>query len=376
MPSIAHLILGGIIGLCLYYISDGKFTKTHVFILFLCNYLGPDVGWVLGIGHYTHSLTFWPIFALILAYLYRYFTRFTIKMDGFKRFEIIDLEKPKLRYLNTYFLVLASGIMHICLDGLINDEGMFILIPQIPVLNKEITFTLHDLNLFWNEGLFQINFFLAMQLGIMFIFGFIFVFTYFLKKETKFTGFVVILYILAFMIYFFLVGSISTSFHPDGGAIIYLTVFWITPIALCVLSTRKFKYYRNKEQLKKTHYHNLQIVSIWLLTSGFLALIYSIFGFIFNKEILKRIFSNYKTQVSNYFTYNQVYYLLLSMEIFLLTISLLNFLSAFGLIFKNQKIWRFTILYHLIFLWTLIGLLVACALSENNVKEQFNKNKS
>ncbi|HEY0090292.1 MAG TPA: hypothetical protein VGB37_15695, partial [Candidatus Lokiarchaeia archaeon] len=91
MPSIAHLILGGIIGLCLYYISDGKFTKTHVFILFLCNYLGPDVGWVLGIGHYTHSLTFWPIFAIVLAYLYRYFTRFTIKTEGFKKFEIIDL---------------------------------------------------------------------------------------------------------------------------------------------------------------------------------------------------------------------------------------------------------------------------------------------
>ena len=376
MPSIAHLILGGLIGLCLYYISDGKFTKTHVFILFLCNYLGPDVGWVLGIGHYTHSLTFYPIFTIILAYLYRYFTRFTFKTEGFKKFEIIDLEKPELRYLNTYFLVLASGIMHICLDGLINDVGAFIVIPQFPITEDDIIFTLEDLNLFGNEGFFQVNLIIAMHLGIVFIFGFVFVFTYFLKKETMFTGAIIILYILGFLIFFYLVGSISTSFHPDGGAIIFLTVFWITPLALCVLSTRKFKYYRNREQLKKKHYHNLQIVSTWLLTSGFLSLVYSILGFIFNEQILKRIFSNYKTQVSKYFTYNEVYILLLSVEIFLLIISLLNFLCAFGLIFKNQKIWKFTIFYHLIFLWTLIGLLVACALSENNVKEQFNKNKS
>ena len=99
MPSIAHFVMGGVIAICLYYISNGKFTKTHAFIFFLSNYLGPDIGWVFGIGYYSHSLLFWPLFALLVAYVYYYFTRFTIKIDGIKHIEIIDLEGHKLHYL-------------------------------------------------------------------------------------------------------------------------------------------------------------------------------------------------------------------------------------------------------------------------------------
>ena len=49
MPSIAHLVMGGIIGLALFYLSDGKFSKTHVFVFFMNNYFGPDVGHALGL---------------------------------------------------------------------------------------------------------------------------------------------------------------------------------------------------------------------------------------------------------------------------------------------------------------------------------------
>ncbi len=119
MPSIAHLILGFGLGLCLYYLSNGKFSKNHVFILCLNNYLGPDVGWAIGIGSFTHTLVGYFFFAFILAIFYHYFTRFTITYESIKKIEIIDLERPKLAYINTYFLVLAGGVMHNYLDGAI-----------------------------------------------------------------------------------------------------------------------------------------------------------------------------------------------------------------------------------------------------------------
>ena len=161
MPSIAHLVMGATIGTCLYYISNGKFTKTHVFIFFLCNYLGPDVGWVLGIGHYTHSLVFWPLFALILAYFYYYFTRFTIKFDGIKSIEIIDLEGHKLHYFSTYMVVLAAGILHNYLDGIMNKGGSFRIIPQLPLSNDELHVTINDFMIFGEKGVFQIPFILS-----------------------------------------------------------------------------------------------------------------------------------------------------------------------------------------------------------------------
>jgi len=92
IPSIAHLLLGAVVGISLFYISDGKFSKTHAFILMLNNYFGPDAGYLVGLGNYTHSYLFWPLFAIVLTFFYHYFTKFTIKLDGIKDIELIELE--------------------------------------------------------------------------------------------------------------------------------------------------------------------------------------------------------------------------------------------------------------------------------------------
>jgi len=377
MPSIAHLVLGGVIALCFYYISDGKFTKTHAFIFFLSNYLGPDVGWVLGIGHFTHSLLFWPLFAVVLAFIYHYFTRFTIKIDGIKNIEIIDLEGHKLHFLNTYLLVLAAGILHNYLDGIMNKEGTFRIIPQLPLNNEELSWTLGDLIKFGEEGVLQINFLIAISIGVTLIFGFIFVFIWFLKKNSKTNAIIVCIYIVGFVIFFYLAGSIITTFHPDGGAIIYVSIFWAVPLILCVLSTREFNFIKRNEngliKLKKKNadksLRKLFFVIAWLFITGLLFMIASIYGFIFNDVILKRIFSNYGNEISQYFSYNEVYTLLIIIEIIHLVIALLNFICGIGLIFKNKYIWKFTVYYHLVFSWTLIGLVIACALNEKSIKE-------
>ena len=152
MPTIAHLVLGALIGICLYYISDGKFSKTHVFVLFLNNYLGPDVGWVLGLGAITHSILFWPVFAFVLSYFYHYFTRFTIEINGIKNIELIDLEKHKMSYINVYFLVVAGGTLHNYIDGMMNRGGIFHIIPQISSFNG-VSWSVDDFMQLWEVGI-------------------------------------------------------------------------------------------------------------------------------------------------------------------------------------------------------------------------------
>ena len=378
MPSIAHLVMGGIIGICLYYISDKKFSKTHVFILFLGNYVGPDVGWVLGIGRFSHSLLFWPVFALALAYVYRYFTRFTLRFNGIKDIEIVDLEHYKLQYLNTYFLVLAGGIMHLYLDSIMNKQGEFRIIPQLPFMNEEYTWLLEDFVNFGYYGIIQIHFLISVIVGISLIFGFVFLFIWFLKKYSYTAGIIVFLYLLIFLIFFYLAGSISTMFHPDGGAIIYVGIFWGTPMILCVLSTKDFSIPKEEKDEKiKSAVNDVKkggikfaIVLMWLFFMGIATLTLSIYGIIYNQEILDRIFSNYGDSISKYFTYNEVYSLIIAISIFHLIVAILSFFCDIGLLFKNERIWKFTIYYHLAFSWTLIGLIIACVLSEKSIKER------
>jgi len=378
MPSIAHLIMGGIIGICLYYISDRKFSKTHVFILFLGNYVGPDVGWVLGIGRFSHSLLFWPLFAMGLAYVYHYFTRFTIRFDGIKDVEIIDLEYYKLKYINTYFLVLAGGIMHLYLDSIMNKQGEFRIIPQLPFNYEEYTWKLADFVNFGYEGAIQIYFLISIAVGISLIFGFVFIFIWFLKKNSKTAGLIVFLYVIMFLIFFYLAGSISTMFHPDGGAIIYVGIFWGIPIILCVLSTKDFSIPKEEKKEKlnisvisaEKGKIKLAIIIIWLLFMGTIMIILSIYGIIYHKEILERIFSNYGDSISEYFTYNEVHKLIVFVSIYHFILSLISFFCGVGLLFKNKRIWKFAVYYHLVFSWTLIGLVIACALNEKSIKER------
>ena len=378
MPSIAHLVMGATIGLCLYYISEKKFSKTHVFILFLGSYVGPDVGWVLGIGQFSHSLLFWPVFAIGLTYIYHYFTRFTLKINGIKDIELIDLEQYKLRYLNTYFLVLAGGIMHLYLDGIMNKQGEFRIIPQLPFTSEEYTWLLEDFVTFGYYGVFQIHILISLFIGISLIFGFVFVFIWFLKRNSKTTGTIVVLYIIIFLVFFYLVGSISTMFHPDGGAIVYVAIFWGTPMILCVLSTKDFSIppeenqEKSENNVRDTNEGKLKLgfIIIWLLFLGIVTLIFSIYGIIYNKEILDRIFSNYGDSISEYFTYNEVHSLIIAVSIFHLIVAMLSFFCGIGLLFKNEKIWKFTVYYHLAFSWTIIGLVIACALNEKSVKKR------
>ncbi len=233
MPSLGHLFLGAMIGLSLYYISDKKFTKYHAFILFMNNYLGPDVGWVTDIGWLSHTVFGFAIFAFPLAAIYSYFTRFS---PDFKRKTLTDLGKSRVPFLNTYCVVLAGGILHNYFDGIINYGGIFYLFPSIGNTPR-FDVAINDFTQFWSQGALGFNSSIAILVGIPFIMGFIYYFTGFLKhtpsKAILGTG----IYIAVFLMCYYLLGY-NMTFHGDAGAIIYASIFWGFPLGLCTLSVK------------------------------------------------------------------------------------------------------------------------------------------
>ncbi len=453
LPSIAHLVLGGVFGICLYYLTSGKFSKKHVFILFLNNYLGPDTGWAVGLGYYTHTLIGWFFYAFLLAIFYYYFTRFTIEYRKNNGIELKDLKKPTIPYINTYFVVLAGGIMHQYLDNILNYGGVYFIIPQF--LDYEgLTWDIGFLMTFWAEGIIKISPILSVSIGILFIIGFIYVFTWFLKKYSLKSGIIAILHITVFMIFFYLIGNITTGEHSDAGAIIYVSIYWLIPIILIALSTKPLKLIRKEEKpLKRSeknigliiskwmylilgifiiilgiallyfkeslfesllkrgyidmaskeqmlssftiisiviigigaliftlwlkirkielHHKNFLIISMWLCIIGLVAIILSLLGILLNEVFVQVINSAFGILYERYVTYEEATIIVTIFGIIILILGIINFIIAVGLTFKNRFLWRFSIYYHLILAWTIIGLTISCALSENEVKEFF-----
>ncbi len=376
MPSIAHLVLGGVFGICLYYISNGKFSKTHVFVLFLNNYLGPDTGWVLGpIGPFTHTLVGWCLFAFILAIFYHYFTRFGLKLNGLKDIELIDHGKSKMPYLSVYCLVAAGGIMHNYLDGIMNNTGRFYFIPELSTGYSGLNMNIEEIINLWWDGVIDFNPILSLLIGISFILGFVFVFVWFIKKNSIFSALISVAYIIAFVVFYYLVGYNSTV-HADGPAVLYVSIFWCIPIILCVLSTKSIRLIKRdgrviKEDLIKKYPRNLIIISIWLLLLGGICSIAAILGLIFQDSLLSIIYEHFGEQISSFASYDQVILTVNLLLILILSISLFNLILGVGLLLKKRTLWKITIYYHLILSWTIIGLIIACAISENSVKNSF-----
>ncbi len=233
MPSIAHLFLGGMIGYALYLISDKRFSKYHVMILFLANYLGPDIGWVLGIGDFTHSYAGYLVFAFLLAFFYSYFTRFS---PDFKRRLLVDSGSNRVPYASAYFLACAGGIMHVYLDGVINHQGDFHLFPAIGNID-ELVVSINDFVNLWYEPPVPANAIVAVIAGMGLVLAFIPFFWYLLKNLDRRFVLKVAAFVATFMVLFFFFGGFTT-YHSDGGAILYTALFWVAPIGLCAAAMK------------------------------------------------------------------------------------------------------------------------------------------
>jgi len=233
MPSIAHLFLGGLVGYSLYLISDKRFSKYHVMILFLANYLGPDLGWVLGIGNFTHTYAGYLVFALFLAFFYSYFTRFS---PDFKKKVLIDNGHNRIPYANSFLLACAGGIMHIYLDGVMNHQGNFHLFPGIGNLD-EVIVSINGFFNFWYDPIVPASAALSLIAGMGLVLAFIPFFWYMLKNLDRWFVLKVTAFVATFMALYYFVGSLTTL-HADGGAIVYVALFWVIPFGLCALAMK------------------------------------------------------------------------------------------------------------------------------------------
>lgn len=319
MPSVAHLIFGGIFGLFLYFLTNKRFTKTHVFILFMNNYLGPDLGWALLIGDFTHSIVGMSVFAFILAFFYSYFSRFT---PDFKNKILIDHGYKRMPFMNTYLLVLAGGIMHLYLDGIMNNVGYFGIIPDLG--NYEgFWISIQDLNELWRFSAIGINTMVSVFVGVVFILVLIYGFPYLLKQnESKIIPFVII-FIIPFMVSFYLLGNMILAYHPDAGAIIYVILYHLIPLGFILLSIKpESNYIKKAIPQKNAANRNLgsiinQITVKLYLIVGLIAMIGGLAVIVFNNTLINII--------SDYSAFWGIYSLELSKFIILIGILMISF---------------------------------------------------
>ncbi|MFX1588491.1 MAG: hypothetical protein ACFFC1_10070, partial [Promethearchaeota archaeon] len=341
MPTIAHFILAGIIGLSLYFISDGKFSKIHIFIFFMNNVWGPDLIATIGLA-VSHSILLWPLCAYFLTFPYHYFTKFTINLKNWRKFEIIELKEKRLTFSQTFFLVLAGGIMHLYLDFMINNVGYIVLVPSFANFGT-VSFTLYDLNLLFKYGLFPINPILSAFIGGLFILGFIFLFIRLVKLYSKREVFLALLYISVFSVVFSLLGQTFTLSHPDLGAILYIILFWGIPMILIVLSTKESKIIdlknHKKEKGKKSR-DPIKRVIIILLFTGILMIIISLIFMRYNREIINyALFSN-PEEMSRYINFESGILLAFSLELCGIIFAVIIIICSIGLYYRIKKIWQ------------------------------------
>ncbi len=456
MPSIGHLLLGGLLSLILYYFGDKKkFTKYHAFILFVNNYLGPDLGWVLLIGEYTHTIVGFAIFALFIAFFFSYFTRFS---PDFKRKDLTEHPK-QVPYLNALCLVIAGGTMHNYLDGIINHEGHFYIVPEmggIPAVSP----TIQDfINVWANGALF--NSVIAIVIGMTFVMGFIYYFTYVLKHTSMKSLVGTAIYISGFLVCFYLFGNMMT-YHGDAGAIFYGLLFWIFPFGLCLLSTKiprkvgettvatpSDQRAPRGETLGKALIMLFYLIGILLLLGGVGAMVFSnaiinwmvsydlfwvpyvsdlgnfltvggiflILGGIFlvwggykltrggfvdfrfvlfhgwyfiggfvpilvtlacltlTNPLVEIIFSGFGSTIGGYVTFAQVALVLQVAAILLVVLGGLNYIFVLGLLRRSERWRRVIFLYNILWAWSILGLVFACYLSQEDVRAKFQRTR-
>ncbi len=473
MPSIGHLLMGALLGLSLYYISDKRFSKYHAFVLFMNCYMGPDVGWVTDLGWLSHNVLGFCIFALPLAAIYSYFTRFS---PDFKQKTLTDLRKVRVPYLNTYCLVVAGGTLHNYLDGIINGGGHFSLtfsVGSIPGFSP----TIADFQGLWIHGALGDSG-LALALGIPFIMGFIYYYTRFLKDAPNKALLGIAVYIAAFMVCFYFLGSGMTG-HDEAGAIAYVCLFWGFPFGLITLSVKiPLKKPRQKEvpveiteasfgtqadlpgpvkkkmrgvilgkianvfffligailllagagvlvfssyivswavgydifwvpyatdltnflflsgiflvfggiicvlagiKLRKWDSPDFRLVLFhaWLFASGFVATLVAIGALILAVPGAAYVFNNpdWVTVITPYITQSQLAVVVQAAGILLGILGIFNYLLGFGLLLRSERWRRLTFLYNICWAWSILGLVFACYLSQDDVRAKFHRSR-
>ncbi len=138
MSGVTHLVFGFGFGLIILYLTNNRFDLRRVLIFGTNNYIGPDLR-VLILGLFllfgfpednanwlsivlVHSAYGWPLFSLVVALIYYYFSHYTIEKTEKFIPTLIRLKEPAMSYLDCYKLTLAGGLFHFHLDWLFHPN--------------------------------------------------------------------------------------------------------------------------------------------------------------------------------------------------------------------------------------------------------------
>ncbi|MHA1337931.1 MAG: hypothetical protein ACTSPW_19685, partial [Promethearchaeota archaeon] len=114
--------------------------------------------------------------------------------------------------------------------------------------------------------------------------------------------------------------------------------------------------------------------SFWLFFLGGAILAISLFGLAIQNVIFDYLNTRYGVETYSYFSIEELMNIIIFMGIVLLILALIELNIATILLLESKYSWKFAIYFHLILSWTIAGLLIACYLSENEVKEFISKN--
>ncbi|MHA1265355.1 MAG: hypothetical protein ACTSRS_08995 [Candidatus Helarchaeota archaeon] len=257
MPGASHIFFGAVIGLFLYYLTKGRFSGKHVIIFTVNNYMGPDLAHLLkymfnpipggyDFGNWFHDPFNFMLLAFVLAALWTFLTRFSIKGKGPLRTHFYFLDKRTISYFDCWQLIVAGGFSHFFLDFLFHpntkwytwilstgdwidyelhpDYPVPLMLPILGTFAIGITFLLLYMN-FFSSAVRETKYD-ALKYKILVIIGFT-------------------LSVSIYMLCFIFFGPTHSAYpvvgeEADLGIFIFLSIFLFLPIVLCINSYAHF----------------------------------------------------------------------------------------------------------------------------------------
>ncbi len=125
------MIYGFVLTIPILFLAKDRVSNKALVVFILNNWSGPDSFWVYSFLPFPgHSVLGFPVWALLLAFFYTYFSRFSFSLSK-KGLTITDDGVPELSYRDSYLLVVAGGLSHFFIDMLGHTDLDLNLWPSI-----------------------------------------------------------------------------------------------------------------------------------------------------------------------------------------------------------------------------------------------------
>ncbi|GAB4320598.1 MAG: hypothetical protein Kow0069_24630 [Promethearchaeota archaeon] len=118
MPGISHVVYGLATLLPLVFVARDRLDAKAAAVYVFNNWIGPDSFWPYSVLPFPgHSILGFVAWAVPLAWIYQYLSRFSLHRRG-RWFELRDDGEPYLEWRHAYALTVAGGFSHFFVDAI------------------------------------------------------------------------------------------------------------------------------------------------------------------------------------------------------------------------------------------------------------------